>query len=225
MAAKTFTMELAGRTLRVDVGRVAAQANGAVLIQYGETTVLSTATASDKPREGIDFFPLSVEFEEKLYSVGKIPGGFNKREGKASENSILTARVIDRPMRPLFPKDFRNDVTLNNMVMSVDPQCRPEVVAMLGTAMAATISDIPFDGPCAMTQVGMVDGNFIINPSQEQWDKGDLKLTVASTSQKVIMIEAGANEIPEDKMIEAIYKAHDVNQTIIAFQSDGCRSW
>ncbi len=217
MAAKTFTMELAGRTLRVDVGRVAAQANGAVLIQYGETTVLSTATASDKPREGIDFFPLSVEFEEKLYSVGKIPGGFNKREGKASENSILTARVIDRPMRPLFPKDFRNDVTLNNMVMSVDPECRPEVVAMLGTAMAATISDIPFDGPCAMTQVGMVDGNFIINPSQEQWDKGDLKLTVASTSEKVIMIEAGANEIPEDKMLEAIYMAHDVNQTIIAF--------
>ena len=217
MAAKTFTMELAGRTLRVDVGRVAAQANGAVLIQYGETTVLSTATASDKPREGIDFFPLSVEFEEKLYSVGKIPGGFNKREGKASENSILTARVIDRPMRPLFPKDFRNDVTLNNMVMSVDPQCRPEVVAMLGTAMAATISDIPFDGPCAMTQVGMVDGNFIVNPSQEQWDKGDLKLTVASTSEKVIMIEAGANEIPEDKMLEAIYMAHDVNQTIIAF--------
>ena len=217
MAAKTFTMELAGRTLRVDVGRVAAQANGAVLIQYGETTVLSTATASDKPREGIDFFPLSVEFEEKLYSVGKIPGGFNKREGKASENSVLTARVIDRPMRPLFPKDFRNDVTLNNMVMSVDPECRPEVVAMLGTAMAATISDIPFDGPCAMTQMGMIDGQFIVNPSQEQWDKGDLKLTVASTSEKVIMIEAGANEIPEDKMIEAIYKAHDVNQTIIAF--------
>ncbi|MCR5396553.1 MAG: polyribonucleotide nucleotidyltransferase [Lachnospiraceae bacterium] len=217
MAAKTFTMNLAGRTLRVDVGRVAAQANGAVLIQYGDTTVLSTATASDKPREGIDFFPLSVEFEEKLYSVGKIPGGFNKREGKASENSVLTARVIDRPMRPLFPKDFRNDVTLNNMVMSVDPECRPEVVAMLGTAMAATISDIPFDGPCAMTQVGMIDGEFIINPSQEQWDKGDLKLTVASTSEKVIMIEAGANEIPEDKMIEAIYKAHDVNQTIIAF--------
>ena len=217
MAAKTFTMDLAGRTLRVDVGRVAAQANGAVLIQYGETTVLSTATASDKPREGIDFFPLSVEFEEKLYSVGKIPGGFNKREGKASENSVLTARVIDRPMRPLFPKDFRNDVTLNNMVMSVDPECRPEVVAMLGTAMAATISDIPFDGPCAMTQVGMIDGEFIINPSQEQWDNGDLKLTVASTSEKVIMIEAGANEIPEDKMIEAIYKAHDVNQTIIAF--------
>ena len=214
---KTFTMELAGRTLRVDVGRVAAQANGAAFIQYGETTVLSTATASEKPREGIDFFPLSVEFEEKLYSVGKIPGGFNKREGKASENSVLTARVIDRPMRPLFPKDYRNDVTLNNMVMSVDPEARPELVAMLGAAISTSISDIPFDGPCAMTQVGMVDGEFIINPSQVQWDNGDLKLTVASTSQKVIMIEAGANEIPEDKMIEAIYMAHDVNQTIIAF--------
>ncbi len=214
---KTFTMDLAGRTLRVDVGRVAAQANGAAFIQYGETTVLSTATASEKPREGIDFFPLSVEFEEKLYSVGKIPGGFNKREGKASENSVLTARVIDRPMRPLFPKDYRNDVTLNNMVMSVDPEARPELVAMLGAAISTCISDIPFDGPCAMTQVGMVDGEFIINPSQAQWDNGDLKLTVASTAQKVIMIEAGANEIPEDKMIEAIYKAHDVNQTIIAF--------
>ena len=214
---KTFTMELAGRTLRVDVGRVAAQANGAAFIQYGETTVLSTATASEKPREGIDFFPLSVEFEEKLYSVGKIPGGFNKREGKASENSVLTARVIDRPMRPLFPKDYRNDVTLNNMVMSVDPEARPELVAMLGAAISTCISNIPFDGPCAMTQVGMVDGEFIINPSQAQWDNGDLKLTVASTAQKVIMIEAGANEIPEDKMIEAIYKAHDVNQTIIAF--------
>lgn len=214
---KTFTMELAGRTLRVDVGRVAAQANGAAFIQYGETTVLSTATASEKPREGIDFFPLSVEFEEKLYSVGKIPGGFNKREGKASENSVLTARVIDRPMRPLFPKDYRNDVTLNNMVMSVDPEARPELVAMLGAAISTCISDIPFDGSCAMTQVGMVDGEFIINPSQAQWDNGDLKLTVASTAQKVIMIEAGANEIPEDKMIEAIYKAHDVNQTIIAF--------
>ena len=214
---KTFTMELAGRTLRVDIGRVAAQANGAAFIQYGETTVLSTATASDKPRDGIDFFPLSVEFEEKTYSVGKIPGGFNKREGKASENSVLTARVIDRPMRPLFPKDYRNDVTLNNMVMAVDPQCRPELVAMLGAAISTCISDIPFDGPCAMTQMGMVDGEFIVNPSQEQWDKGDLKLTVASTREKVIMIEAGANIIPEDKMIEAIYKCHDVNQTIIAF--------
>ncbi len=214
---KTFTMDLAGRTLRVDIGRVAAQANGAAFIQYGETTVLSTATASDKPRDGIDFFPLSVEFEEKTYAVGKIPGGFNKREGKASENSVLTARVIDRPMRPLFPKDYRNDVTLNNLVMAVDTQCRPELVAMLGSAIATCISDIPFDGPCAMTQMGMIDGEFIVNPSQEQWDKGDLKLTVASTREKVIMIEAGANIIPEDKMLEAIYKCHDVNQTIIAF--------
>lgn len=210
-------MELAGRTLSVDVGRVAAQANGAAFMHYGDTTVLSTATASDAPREGIDFFPLSVEFEEKSYAVGKIPGGFNKREGKASENSVLTARVIDRPMRPLFPKDFRNDVTLNNLVMSVDPECRPELVAMLGSSIATCISDIPFDGPCAMTQVGMIDGEFIINPSQKQWDEGDLQLTVASTSTKVIMIEAGAKEIPEARMIEAIYKAHDVNQEIIRF--------
>ena len=214
---RRYSMELAGRTLSVDVGRVAAQANGAAFMHYGDTTVLSTATASDAPREGIDFFPLSVEFEEKAYAVGKIPGGFNKREGKASENSVLTARVIDRPMRPLFPKDFRNDVTLNNLVMSVDPECRPELVAMLGSSIATCISDIPFDGPCAMTQVGMIDGEFIINPSQKQWDEGDLQLTVASTSTKVIMIEAGAKEIPEDKMIEAIYKAHDVNQEIIRF--------
>ena len=214
---KTFSMELAGRTLSVDVNRVGKQANGCAFMHYGETTVLSTATASDKPRDGIDFFPLSVEYEEKLYAVGKIPGGFNKREGNASENAILTSRVIDRPMRPLFPKDYRNDVTLNNMVMSVDPMCRPELVAMLGAAIATCISDIPFDGPCAMTQVGMIDGEFVINPSQEQWKKGDLNLTVASTSEKVIMIEAGANEIPEAKMIEAIYKAHEINQTIIAF--------
>ncbi|MGN0334038.1 MAG: polyribonucleotide nucleotidyltransferase [Lachnospiraceae bacterium] len=214
---KSFTMELAGRTLRVDVNRVGKQANGCAFMHYGDTVVLCTATASDKPREGIDFFPLSVEYEEKLYAVGKIPGGFNKREGKASENAILTSRVIDRPMRPLFPKDYRNDVTLNNMVMSVDPECRPELVAMLGSAIATSISDIPFCGPCATTQVGMVNGEFIINPSQEQWKNGDLNLTVASTSEKVIMIEAGANEIPEDKMIEAIYMAHEVNQTIIAF--------
>ena len=214
---KSFTMELAGRTLRVDVGRVGAQANGCALVMYGETTVLSTATASEKPRDGIDFFPLSVEYEEKMYAVGKIPGGFNKREGKASENAVLTSRVIDRPMRPLFPKDYRNDVTINNMVMSVDPQCRPELTAMLGSSIATCISDIPFDGPCAMTQVGLIDGEFIINPSQEQWKKGDLNLTVASTSEKVIMIEAGANEVPEDKMIEAIYMAHDINQTIIEF--------
>ncbi len=214
---KTFTMELAGKTLSVDIGRVGKQANGCALMHYGDTTVLSTATASEKPRDGIDFFPLSVEYEEKMYAVGKIPGGFNKREGKASENAVLTSRVIDRPMRPLFPKDYRNDVTLNNMVMSVDPECRPELLAMLGAAIATSISDIPFDGPCATTQVGMIDGELIINPSQEQWKNGDLTLTVASTSEKVIMIEAGANEVPEAKMIEAIYKAHEVNQEIIKF--------
>ncbi len=214
---KKFEMELAGRTLRVDVGRVAKQANGAALMHYGDTVVLSTATASEKPREGIDFFPLSVEYEEKLYAVGKIPGGFNKREGKASENAILTSRVIDRPMRPLFPKDYRNDVTLNNMVMSVDPECSPELTAMLGSAIATAISDIPFDGPCATTQVGMIDGEFIFNPNATQNLVSDLKLTVASTRDKVIMIEAGANELPEDKMIEAIYAAHALNQKVIQF--------
>ncbi len=214
---KSFSMELAGRTLTVDVGRVAKQANGAAFMHYGDTTVLSTATASEKPREGIDFFPLSVEYEEKLYAVGKIPGGFNKREGKPPENAILTSRVIDRPMRPLFPKDYRNDVTLNNMVMSVDPDCSPELTAMLGSAIAVAVSDIPFDGPCATTQVGLIDGEFIINPNDTQNAVSDLKLTVASTREKVIMIEAGANEIPEEKMIEAIYKAHEVNQQVIAF--------
>ena len=214
---KSFSMELAGRTLTVDVGRVGAQANGCAFMHYGDTVVLSTATASEKPRDGIDFFPLSVEYEEKMYAVGKIPGGFNKREGKASEHAILTSRVIDRPMRPLFPKDYRNDVTLNNMVMSVDPECDPEVVAMLGSAIATCISDIPFDGPCAMTQIGMIDGEFIVNPTLAQKAVSDLKLTVASTREKVIMIEAGAKEIPEAKMIDAIYKAHEVNQEIIKF--------
>ena len=214
---KSFSMELAGRTLTVDVGRVAKQANGAACMHYGDRVVLSTATASEKPRDGIDFFPLSVEYEEKMYAVGKIPGGFNKREGKASEHAILTSRVIDRPMRPLFPKDYRNDVTLNNMVMSVDPECDPEVVAMLGSAIATCISDIPFDGPCAMTQIGMIDGEFIVNPTLAQKAVSDLKLTVASTREKVIMIEAGAKEIPEAKMIDAIYKAHEVNQEIIKF--------
>jgi len=214
---KSFSMELAGRILTVDVGRVAKQANGAAFMHYGDTVVLSTATASEKPRDGIDFFPLSVEYEEKMYAVGKIPGGFNKREGKASEHAILTSRVIDRPMRPLFPKDYRNDVTLNNMVMSVDPECDPEVVAMLGSAIATCISDIPFDGPCAMTQIGMIDGEFIVNPTLAQKAVSDLKLTVASTREKVIMIEAGAKEIPEAKMIDAIYKAHEVNQEIIKF--------
>lgn len=214
---KKFEMELAGRTLRVDVGRVAAQANGAALMHYGETVVLSTATASEKPREGIDFFPLSVEYEEKLYAVGKIPGGFNKREGKASENAILTSRVIDRPMRPLFPKDYRNDVTLNNLVLSVDPDCSPELTAMLGSAIATAISDIPFDGPTSTTQVGMIDGEFVFNPNAAQRAVSDMQLTVASTRDKVIMIEAGANEVPEAKMIEAIFAAHEVNQEVIKF--------
>ncbi len=214
---KSYTMELAGRTLTVEIGKVGKQANGCAFMKYGDTTVLSTATASEKPRDGIDFFPLSVEYEEKMYSVGKIPGGFTKREGKPSENAILTSRVIDRPMRPLFPKDYRNDVSLINMVMSVDPKCRPELVAMLGASISTSISDIPFDGPCAMTQMGLIDGELVVNPSQEQWAKGDLKLTVASTAEKVIMIEAGAKEVPEAKMLEAIYKAHEVNQTIISF--------
>ena len=217
MSYKSFSMELAGRTLTVDVGRVAAQANGAAFMHYGDTVVLSTATAAEKPREGVDFFPLSVEYEEKLYAVGKIPGGFTRREGKASENAILTSRVIDRPMRPLFPKDYRNDVTINNMVMSVDPECSPELTAMLGSAIAVAISDIPFDGPCATTQVGMINGEFIFNPNASQNAVSDLKLTVASTREKVIMIEAGANEIPEDKMIEAIYAGHALNQQVIEF--------
>ena len=214
---KTYTMDLAGRTLKVEIGRVAKQANGAAFMHYGDTTLLCTATASKQPREGVDFFPLSVEYEEKMYAVGKIPGGFNKREGKASEHAVLTSRVIDRPMRPLFPKDYRNDVTLNNMVMSVDPDCNPEVVAMLGSSIATTISDIPFDGPCAATQIGMIDGKLIVNPTLEQNSVSDLQLTVASTRDKVIMIEAGANEVPEAKMIEAIYLADETNKKIIAF--------
>ena len=214
---KSYSMELAGRALTVDIGRVAKQANGAALMHYGDTTVLATATASKEPREGIDFFPLSVEYEEKMYAVGKIPGGFNKREGKASEHAILTSRVIDRPMRPLFPKDYRNDVTLVDMVMSVDPECNPEIPAMLGSSLATCISDIPFDGPCATTQIGLINGEYVVNPTLAQKDISDLQLTVASTRDKVIMIEAGANEVPEDQMIEAIYKAHEVNQEIIRF--------
>ena len=214
---KSYSMELAGRTLTVDIGRVAKQANGAALMHYGDTTVLATATASKEPREGIDFFPLSVEYEEKMYAVGKIPGGFNKREGKASEHAILTSRVIDRPMRPLFPKDYRNDVTLVDMVMSVDPECNPEIPAMLGSSLATCISDIPFDGPCATTQIGLINGEYVVNPTLAQKDISDLQLTVASTRDKVIMIEAGANEVPENQMIEAIYKAHEVNQEIIRF--------
>ena len=217
MSYKTFSMELAGRTLSVDIGRVAAQANGAAFMHYGDTTVLCTATASKEPREGIDFFPLSIEYEEKMYAVGKIPGGFNKREGKASEHAVLTSRVIDRPMRPLFPKDYRNDVTIDCLVMSVEQDCGPEVTAMLGASIAVSISDIPFDGPIAATQIGLVDGALVINPTEEQRLHSDLALTVASTREKVIMIEAGANEVPEEKMIEAIFLAHETNGEIIRF--------
>lgn len=214
---KSYSMELAGRTLTAEIGRVCAQANGAVLMHYGDTVVLSTATASKQPREGIDFFPLSVEYSERQYAVGKIPGGFMKREGRPSENAILTDRVIDRPMRPLFPKDYRNDVTLENLVMSVDPDCSPELTAMLGTALATTISDIPFDGPCAMTMVGLVDGAFVINPTNDEKRVSRLALTVASTAEKVIMIEAGASEVPEQQMIDAIFEADKVNKQLIAF--------
>ena len=214
---KVYETMLAGRPFKVEMGKMCGLSNASALIRYGETCVMCNVVMSPKPREGVDFFPLSVDYEEKMYSVGRIPGSFQRREARPSEKAILTSRCIDRPIRPLFPKDYRNDVTLNNMVMSVDPECRPELVAMIGAAIATCISDIPFDGPCAMTQVGMIDGEFIINPSQEQWKKGDLNLTVASTREKVIMIEAGANEIPEATMIEAIYKAHEVNQTIIAF--------
>ena len=214
---KSYAMELAGRTLTVDVDRVCAQSNGAVLMHYGDTTVLSTCTASEKPRDGIDFFPLSVEYEEKMYAVGKFPGGFKKREGRASDHAILTARVIDRPMRPLFPKDYRNDVLLNNTVLSVDQDASPELLAMLGSSLATAISDVPFDGPCATTQVGMIAGEFILNPGNGEKAVSDLLLTVASTKEKVIMIEAGANELPEEKMIEAIYLAHETNEQIIGF--------
>jgi len=214
---KTFSMDLCGRTLSVDIGRVSAQASGACLMHYGDTTILSTVTASKEPREGIDFFPLSVDYEEKMYAVGKIPGGFNKREGKPSEHAILTSRVIDRPMRPLFPKDYRNDVLLNNLVLSVDPACPPEMLAMLGSSLATSISDIPFDGPCAATMVGLIDGKFVFNPSQDEKAKSDLALTVASTREKVIMIEAGANEVSDEVMIDAIYQAHEINQKIIAW--------
>ncbi|MBQ9437066.1 MAG: polyribonucleotide nucleotidyltransferase [Lachnospiraceae bacterium] len=215
MSYKTYELELAGKKLSVDIGRIGAQAGGCAFMHYNDTTVACFATTSEKPRDGIDFFPLSVEYSEKLYAAGKIPGGFNKREGKPSENAILTSRVIDRPMRPLFPKDYRNDVTLECLVMSVDPECRPELVAMIGASVAASISEIPFAGPCAMTQMGIIDGEFIVNPSQKEWDAGDLKLTVASTKEKVIMIEAGANEISDDRMLDAIYKAHQINLRII----------
>ena len=214
---KEFTMELAGRTLRAVIGKVAEQANGAVLLYYGDTVVLSTATASEKPREGIDFFPLSVDYEERLYAVGKIPGSFVKREGRPTENAILTARCIDRPMRPLFPKDYRNDVSLVNTVLCVDQDCSPEILAMVGSSIAVSISDIPFAGPVGAVSVGLVDGELVINPTSAQREVSELNLTVASTREKVVMIEAGAKEVPEAKVLEAIFYGDEVNKKIVEF--------
>ena len=214
---KTYSMDIAGKTLRVDIGRVAAQANGAAFMHYGDTTVLSTITASEKPRDGIDFFPLSVEYEEKMYAVGKIPGGFNKREGKASENAVLTSRVIDRPMRPLFPKDYRNDVAIVATVMSVDQDCAPEVLAMIGASLALNISDIPFTDPVSSVNIGYCDGALVVNPTAAQRETTRLNLTVSSKEDKVMMIEAGADEIPDALMMEAIHLAFDTNLQVVKF--------
>ena len=214
---RTYSMELAGRTLTAEIGRVAEQANGAVLLRYGDTTVLVTATASEKPRDGIDFFPLSIDYEERLYSVGKIPGGFIKREGRPSEKAILTARCIDRPLRPLFPKDYRNDVALVATVMSVDQDCSPEVVAMIGASLALNISDIPFTDPVSSVSIGYVDGELVVNPTAEQREKTRLTLTVSSKEDKVMMIEAGADEIPDALMMEAIHLAFDTNLEVVKF--------
>ena len=215
--SKIYSMELAGRTLKVEIGKLAEQANGAVVISYGDTVVLSTATASEKPREGIDFFPLSVDYEERLYSVGKIPGGFIKREGRPSENSILTSRVIDRPLRPLFPKDYRNDVALVNTVMSVDQDASPEIIAMIGSSLALSISDIPFAGPTGSVVVGLVDGQLVFNPTSEQREKSEMAVTVSSTRDKIMMIEASANEVEEDIVINAIFEADKINKQIVEF--------
>ena len=214
---KTYSMELAGRTLTVETGKMAGLANGSALIRYGETTVIVNVTASKKPREGIDFFPLSVDYEERLYAVGRIPGSFQKREGKPSDKAILVARAIDRPIRPLFPKDLRNDVCVNAMVLSVDPDCSPEVAAQIGTSVAISISDIPFNGPTAAVSVGYVDGEIVINPTLTQRERNRLNLTVAGTYDKVSMIEAGADEIPEDIMLEAIMAGHREIQKITEF--------
>ena len=214
---KTFTTELAGRTLTIETGKMAQLANGAVLVRYGDTVVISTATASKTPRDGVDFFPLSVDYEEKLYSVGKIPGGFLKREGKPSEKAILTSRVIDRPIRPLFPKDLRNDVAVINTVLSVDQDNSPEIAAMIGTSAAISISDIPFNGPIGGVVLGLVNGEVVINPDAKQREKSDMYVTLAGTKDKVTMVEAGANEVPENVMLNAIIKGHGVIKKICEF--------
>ena len=211
-----YEMELAGRPLTMEVGKLAELANAAVMVGYGDTRVLCCVTAAPRPRDGIDFFPLSVDFEEKLYSVGRIPGSFNRREGRPGEKGILTSRVIDRPIRPLFPSDFRNDVSVMCTVMSVDHDCTPEIAALIGTSAALAISDIPWNGPVGALKVGLVDGKLVFNPDSEQRKVSDLDVTVVSTRKKVVMIEAGANEVPNDKMFEAIKMAHEENQKIIA---------
>ncbi len=214
---KIFETEVAGRKLSLEFGKVAELANGAVLVRYGDTVVVTAATASDKPRDGIDFFPLSIDYEEKMYSVGKIPGGFTRREGRPSENAILTSRVIDRPMRPLFPKDLRNDVSIVSTVLSVEQDNAPEFCAMIGSSAAVSVSDIPFNGPIAAVYVGLVDGEFVINPTEAQRAVSDMNLTVAGSAKKVVMIEAGANEVPEDTMFDAIMFAHEEIKKICAF--------
>ena len=214
---KIFRTEIAGRPLVVETGKIAQFANGSVLIKYGETSVLSTVTASATPREGIDFFPLSVDYEEKMYAVGKIPGGFLKREGRPGEKAILVSRVIDRPIRPLFPKDLRNDVCVNNLVMSVDPDCSPEITAMLGTSIAIAISDIPWKGPVGGVVLGLIDGKTIINPTLEQREVSDMYVTLAGTLTKICMVEAGANEVPDDVMLNAIAEGHEEIKKICEF--------
>ena len=214
---KVFKTEIAGRPLVVETGKVAGLANGSALVRYGETSILATATASAKPREGIDFLPLSVDFDERLYAVGRIPGGFLRREGRPSEKAILTSRVIDRPIRPLFPKDLRNDVAINLLVLSVDNDCAPEVVGMLGASIALSISDIPWNGPIAGVHVGLVEGELVINPTSEQREKSALQLTVAASEKKVVMIEAGANEVDDDTMFDAIMLAHEESKKLCAF--------
>ena len=214
---KVWETELAGRKLSIETGKMAGLANAAVMVRYGDTNILCTVTASAKPREGVDFFPLSVDYEEKMYSVGKIPGSFQRREGKASEKAILTSRCIDRPIRPLFPKDLRNDCTIVATVMSVDPDCSPEIAAMIGVSAAIAISDIPWDGPISGVNVGLVDGEIVINPTLEQRAKTDLNLTVASTADLVAMIEAGGNEIPDDLMFDCIMAGHEENKKIVKF--------
>ena len=214
---KTFRYTLAGRPLVIETGKMAGLANGSVLIRYGETVLLCCATASAKPRDGIDFLPLSVDYDERMYAAGKIPGGYLKREGKPSEKAVLTSRVIDRPIRPLFPKDLRNDVALTLTVMSVDPDCSPEITAMIGASTALAISDIPWNGPIGGVFMGLVDGKLVVNPTEEEQKKSDLQLTVAASMQKVVMIEAGANEVDDDTMFEAIMKAHEEIKDLLGF--------